>query len=119
MVGEIISERRATSNRNGGRHHRGFAGDFPRNPHLEHPILPARIGHEAAGTVDALGEGVTGFAIGDKVSTMPGFSMNRYGVYGEQTIIPAAMTVTHPNSLSWEHAAAIWMPYMTAYGALG
>src|ERR1700739_1132818 len=33
MPGEIISERRATSNRNGGRHHRGFAGDFPRNPH--------------------------------------------------------------------------------------
>jgi len=33
MAGEIISERRATSNRNGGRHHRGFAGDFPRNPH--------------------------------------------------------------------------------------
>jgi hypothetical protein len=32
MPGEIISERRATSNRNGGRHHRGFAGDFPRNP---------------------------------------------------------------------------------------
>jgi hypothetical protein len=33
MAGEIISERRATSNRNGGRHHRGFAGHFPRNPH--------------------------------------------------------------------------------------
>ena len=33
MPGEIISERRATSNRNGGRHHRGFAGDFLRNPH--------------------------------------------------------------------------------------
>src|ERR1700751_1499351 len=32
MVGEIISEHRATSNRNGGRHHRGFEGDFPRNP---------------------------------------------------------------------------------------
>jgi putative transposase len=32
MPGEIISERRARSNRNGGRHHRGFAGDFPRNP---------------------------------------------------------------------------------------
>ena len=52
------------------------------------------------------------------MSTIPGFSMNRYGVYGEETIIPAAITVTHPNSLSWEHAAAIWMPYMTAYGAL-
>src|SRR5215467_14578326 len=34
MAGEIISERRATSNRNAGRHHRGFASDFPRNPHL-------------------------------------------------------------------------------------
>jgi hypothetical protein len=36
MPGEIISERRATSNRNGGRHHRGFAGDFPRNPQYGH-----------------------------------------------------------------------------------
>src|SRR3984893_3380732 len=34
IAGEIISERRARSNRNGGRHHRGFAGDFPRNPHV-------------------------------------------------------------------------------------
>jgi hypothetical protein len=33
MAGEIIPERRARSNRNAGRHHRGFAGDFPRNPH--------------------------------------------------------------------------------------
>jgi hypothetical protein len=33
MAGEIISERRATSNRNAERHHRGFASDFPRNPH--------------------------------------------------------------------------------------
>jgi hypothetical protein len=32
MAAEIISERRARSNRNAGRHHRGFAGDFPRNP---------------------------------------------------------------------------------------
>src|SRR2546429_8588921 len=32
MPGEIISEHRARSNRNGGRHHRGFAGDFPLNP---------------------------------------------------------------------------------------
>src|SRR5262249_49653158 len=42
MVGEIISERRATSNRNGGRHHRGFAGDFPRNPHTHRGVLDDR-----------------------------------------------------------------------------
>jgi NADPH:quinone reductase-like Zn-dependent oxidoreductase len=44
--------------------------------------------------------------------------MNRYGVYGEQAIVPAAMTVKHPDTLSWEQAAAIWMQYLTAYGAL-
>src|SRR2546421_12953363 len=41
MPGEIISEHRARSNRNGGRHHRGFAGDFPRNPHAG--ISPASV----------------------------------------------------------------------------
>src|SRR5215472_9236719 len=35
MVSEIISERRARSNRNAGRHHRGFASDFPRNPQIK------------------------------------------------------------------------------------
>ena len=34
MPGEIISERRARSHRNVGRHHRGFAGDFPRTPYI-------------------------------------------------------------------------------------
>ena len=34
MAGEIISERRATSNRNGGRDHPGIPGDFPRNPQI-------------------------------------------------------------------------------------
>ena len=60
MVGEIISECRATSNRNGGRHHRGFAGDFPRNPHsyatrlFENKVAPrvvqAFLGHENIAT---------------------------------------------------------------------
>lgn len=91
---------------------------FRAGMYLDQPTLPAKLGYEAAGTVEAVGEGVTGFAIGDKVSTIPGFSMNRYGVYGEQTIVPAATTVKHPTSLSWEQAAAIWMQYITAYGAL-
>jgi hypothetical protein len=47
MPGEISSECRARSNRNAGRHHRGFAGDFPRNPHScptnrERKLLVAR-----------------------------------------------------------------------------
>jgi NADPH2:quinone reductase len=91
---------------------------FRSGMYLEQPALPGKLGYEAAGTVEAIGEGVTGFAIGDKVSTIPGFSMNQYGVYGEQAIVPANKTVKHPASLSWEQAAAIWMQYMTAYGGL-
>src|SRR5690349_7776981 len=45
MAGEIISECRATSNRNGGRHHRGFAGDFPRNPHAGRTTLSVSSTH--------------------------------------------------------------------------
>ncbi len=91
---------------------------FRSGMYLEAPALPARLGYEAAGTVEAIGAGVTGFAVGDKVSVIPGFSMNQYGVYGDHTLVPAATTVKHPANLSWEQAAAIWMQYMTAYGAL-
>jgi NADPH:quinone reductase len=91
---------------------------FRSGMYLEDPVLPARLGYEAAGTVEAIGGGVTGFAIGDKVSTIPGFSMNRYGVYGDHAIVPAAVTVKHPENLSWAQAAAVWMQYMTVYGGL-
>jgi hypothetical protein len=47
---EIISERRATSNRDGGRHHRGFAGDFARNQHLNDFFAIARPYHPHAVT---------------------------------------------------------------------
>jgi NADPH:quinone reductase-like Zn-dependent oxidoreductase len=91
---------------------------FRSGMYLEEPALPARLGYEAAGTVEAVGAGVSGFAIGDKVSTIPGFSMNQYGVYGDHVIVPAAMAVKHPANLSWEQAAAVWMQYMTVYGGL-
>ncbi|WOJ89335.1 zinc-dependent alcohol dehydrogenase family protein [Methylocapsa polymorpha] len=91
---------------------------FRSGQYLEQPKLPSRLGYEAAGSVEAIGEGVTGFAIGDKVSTIPAFSMNMYGVYGDHVIVPAAATAKVPNQLSWEQAAAIWMQYLTAYGAL-
>ena len=40
------------------------------------PSFPARIGMEAAGVIDALGEGVTGWEIGQKVGTLPYFYDN-------------------------------------------
>jgi NADPH:quinone reductase-like Zn-dependent oxidoreductase len=91
---------------------------FRNGQYLEAPILPARLGYEAAGIVKAVGENVTEFKIGDAVSTIPAFSQNQYGVYGELANVPAFAVVKHPPSLSWSEAASIWMQYMTAYGAL-
>ena len=91
---------------------------FRSGRYMEQPRVPARLGYEAAGTIDALGEGVQGLEIGDAVSTIPSFSQNRYGVYGDTAIVPANAVAKHPASLSWTEAAAIWMQYATAYGAL-
>ena len=91
---------------------------FRSGRYLEQPRVPARLGYEAAGTVDALGEGVQGLEIGDAVSTIPAFSQNQYGVYGDTAIVPANAVAKNPASLSWTEAAAIWMQYATAYGAL-
>jgi NADPH:quinone reductase len=91
---------------------------FRRGQYLEEPALPARLGYEAAGTVEAIGDGVKGLEVGDAVSTIPAFSQNKYGVYGDTAIVPVHAVAKHPASLSWIEAAAIWMQYATAYGAL-
>ena len=91
---------------------------FRSGQYLENPRLPARLGYEAAGPVAAIGPGVQGFKIGDAVSTIPSFSMNDYGLYGDLANAPVHAVTHYPKSLSWEEAAAVWMQYLTAYGAL-
>ena len=91
---------------------------FRQGQYLETPELPSRIGYEAAGIVDAVGPGVIGVRIGDRVSTIPSFAMGRYGVYGESAIVPASAVARYPENLSPMEGTAIWMPYLTAYGAL-
>lgn len=86
--------------------------------YIETPTFPSGLGLEAAGVVEAVGEDVTDFAPGDAVSIVPPQSMVRWPAYGELVTFPAALVVKHPPSLSWEAAAAVWMPYLTAYGAL-
>jgi NADPH:quinone reductase-like Zn-dependent oxidoreductase len=80
--------------------------------------FPGRLGNEAAGTVEAVGKGVTGFEPGQRISTIPAFSQNDYSVYGERAIVPASAVVHRPDGLSAVEGAAVWMPYVTAYGAL-
>jgi NADPH:quinone reductase len=91
---------------------------FRRGQYLETPEFPAMLGYEAAGVVDAVGPGVKGLEVGQAVSTIPAFSMNQYGMYGEVVIAPVHAVVAHPTTLSFAEAAASWMQYMTAWGAL-
>ncbi len=71
------------------------------------PIIP---GSEAAGTVEELGPGVTGFAAGDAV-----VSTSVIGSYAEYALVPAAQLVKVPEGLSLEHAAAAMLQGMTAH----
>jgi NADPH:quinone reductase-like Zn-dependent oxidoreductase len=86
--------------------------------YIETPKLPSGLGLEAAGIVERVGEGVDGFAPGIAVSVIPPLSMVRWPAYGELATFPAGLVVKHPPSLSFEAAAAVWMQYLTAYGAL-
>ncbi|MGY0057168.1 zinc-dependent alcohol dehydrogenase family protein [Streptomyces sp. LZ34] len=91
-----------------------------RGGHYIEPVkeFPARLGAEAAGVVEGVGARVTGFEIGRPVSVVPAFSMNDYGVYAERAIVPASAVVHRPEGLDAVTGAAVWMPYLTAYGAL-
>ena len=72
--------------------------------------LPLTPGSEAAGTVEKLGPGVTGFAAGDAVA-----SVSVLGSYAEYALVPAAQLVKVPEGLSMEHAAAALLQGMTAH----
>ncbi|MBB2972981.1 zinc-dependent alcohol dehydrogenase family protein [Mesorhizobium sp. RMAD-H1] len=86
--------------------------------YIEKPALPSGLGLEAAGIIEEVGPGVDGFTPGEAVSIIPPISMVRWPAYGELITFPAEFVVKHPPSLGWVSAAAVWMQYLTAYGAL-
>ena len=91
---------------------------FRNHAYLQEASFPSRLGYEAAGVVVAVGHAVHDFKNGDVVSLIPPLDIARWGTYGELTNIPARLTVKHPETLSFEQAASVWMQYVTAYGAL-
>nr|WP_057928959.1 quinone oxidoreductase [Burkholderia ambifaria] len=74
--------------------------------------LPAGIGVEAAGVVEAVGPGVTNVAAGDRV-TYTGF-LNTLGAYSTERLIAAAPLVRLPAGISCETAAAMTMRGLTS-----
>lgn len=91
---------------------------FRAGQYLEAPVLPSKLGYEAAGVVDAVGPDVDKSWLGKKASTVPAFLMTHYGVYGEVAIVPVTALALYPDKLTPEQGTSIWMQYLTAYGAL-
>ncbi|MCA1498167.1 MULTISPECIES: zinc-dependent alcohol dehydrogenase family protein [unclassified Bradyrhizobium] len=89
-----------------------------RGTYIERATFPSGLGVEAAGIVDAVGDDVTSFVPGDVVSIVPPLSMVRWPAYAELATFPAELIVKHPPELGFKKAAAVWMQYLTAYGAL-
>ena len=77
------------------------------------PKLPAVVGYEVAGVVDALGPGVTTPAVGTRV-----LAMTRFGGQAELVCAPAVQAVPMPEAMSFEVGAALPVNYLTAYHAL-
>jgi NADPH:quinone reductase-like Zn-dependent oxidoreductase len=82
------------------------------------PTLPAGLGYEAAGRVEAVGPDVDKSWIGKQASTIPAFTLNDYSMVGETAVAPIGAVAEYPPNLSPAEGAAIWMQYVTAYGAL-
>ena len=74
--------------------------------------LPCGLGVEAAGVVEAVGEGVANVAPGDRV-TYTGF-VNTLGAYSTERLVPAAPLIRLPDGISCETAAAMTMRGLTS-----
>ena len=72
--------------------------------------LPAGLGGEAAGVVEAIGEGVTGFSAGDRVA----YAGGGVGAYATVRTVPAAVLVHVPDTVDDRTAAAVMLKGMTA-----
>ncbi len=74
------------------------------------PALPFTLGSEAAGTVTAVGAGVTEVAVGDRVA----YAMV-LGAYAEHAVVPAKRLVKVPAAIDLERAAAVMLQGLTAH----
>jgi len=68
--------------------------------------------------VEAVGEDVDKGWLGESAATIPGFSQNRYGTLGEEAVVSSRSAGQVPGEPDAGAGLAIWMQYLTAYGAL-
>ena len=78
------------------------------------PSLPYTPGSDAAGKVEAVGEGVTGIKPGDRVYTAKTIT----GAYAEYALTLESQVHLLPEKITYAQGAGVWVPYGTAYHAL-
>ena len=91
---------------------------FLANQYIEQPSLPSKIGYEIAGTVDAIGEAVTTFTVGERVSSIPAFSVKDYGSFADLAILPERGLMHTPSNLNKAEAASFTFAHFTNYYGL-
>lgn len=74
------------------------------------PKLPAVVGYEVAGVIDAVGEGVGSLSVGQRV-----VALTRFGGYSSVVVVPAEQIVVLPDSLSFEQCASLPVNWLTAW----
>jgi NADPH:quinone reductase-like Zn-dependent oxidoreductase len=77
------------------------------------PKIPCVVGYEVSGTIDQVGAGVEGLAVGDRVFAMPHF-----GGYTDTLVVPAGQAIKMPGRMTFEEAAALPVVYLTAHHAM-
>lgn len=82
------------------------------------PALPALLGMDFVGTIEAVGEGVTGFAAGDEVYGCAGGLADLPGALAEFMLADARLIAHKPNTLSMREAAALPLVAITAFEGL-
>ncbi|MEX0273499.1 MAG: zinc-dependent alcohol dehydrogenase family protein [Flavobacteriaceae bacterium] len=86
--------------------------------HYIQPELPSSLGSEASGTVVAIGDKVTKFKVGDKVTAVPHYNETFYPTQGDHCLMLEQYLTPIPEGYSFEQATSFWMQFLTAYYAL-
>ena len=77
------------------------------------PKPPCVVGYEVAGVIDALGDGVQSYPIGQRV-----LALTRFGGHTDVVCVPAEQVLPMPDAMTFEAAAALPVNYLTAYHML-
>lgn len=91
-----------------------FSDVYTRAHNYRKVPLPARLGYEGAGIIDAVGPGVTKFRKGDRVA----YGVDAYGAYADYHIHSASKTHHVPDGVSDQEAAAVISKAITVYSLI-